>query len=70
MEEFKKRQAIAKGILTELTSQIEIQEAIRPPSLRDFSVLNHQFELFNHAEEAYQSNHSYVLNGTLVLEED
>ena len=70
MDEFKKRQATAKGNLTELISQVEIQEAIEPPNLRDFSVLNRQFELLNHTEEAYQNNHSNVLDGSLDLEEE
>ena len=69
MDEFKKRQATAIGNLTELISQVEIQEAIEPPNLRDFSVLNRQFELLNRAEEAYQNNHSNVLDGSLDLEE-
>ena len=70
MDEFKKRQATGKVNLTELLSQVEIQEAIEPPNLRDFSVLNRQFELLNRAEEVYQNNHSNVLDGTLYLEEE
>ena len=70
MDEFKKRQATGKGNLTELISQVEIQEAIEPPNLRDFSVLNRQFELLNRAEEVYQNNHSNVLDGSLDLEEE
>ena len=70
MDEFKKRQATAKGNLTELISQVEIQEAIEPPNLRDFSVLNRQFELLNRAEEAHQNNHSNLLDGSLDLEEE
>ena len=70
MDEFKKRKATAKGNLTELISQVEIQEAIEPPNLRDFSVLNRQFELLNRAEETYQNNHSNVLDGSLDLEEE
>ena len=70
MDEFKKRQATAKGNLTQLISQVEIQEAIEPPNLRDFSVLNRQFELLNRTEEAYQNNHYNVLDGSLDLEEE
>ena len=70
MDEFKKRQATAKRNLTELISQVEIQEAIEPPNIRDFSVLNRQFELLNSTEETYQNNHSNVLDGSLDLEEE